>query len=86
MKPERSYRLGNGDQVPTIPTTAAERQRRRRRKLRRIRRIIARQVRGRIRRRIRSAQNLGDLGPILVGEGIDFAKAFDLVSAAIRRA
>ncbi len=23
MKPERGYRLGNGDQVPTIPTTVA---------------------------------------------------------------
>ena len=25
VKPERSYRLGDGDQAPTIPTTAAER-------------------------------------------------------------
>ncbi len=68
------------------PLTAAERQRRRRRKLRKIRRIIARHVRGRMRRRISSAQNLWDLGPILMAEGMAYEKASDLLYSAERRA
>lgn len=64
------------------PLTAAERQRRRRRKLRKIRRILVRRTSGRIRRRVRSVQNLGDFGPAMVGAGMDFDQACDLVSAA----
>lgn len=69
------------------PLTAAERQRRRRRKLYKARRLIARRLRGRARRRVKTARNLQDLGPIMHAEGvsIDKAQGIEIYTADIRK-